>query len=56
MGELTFAFHLDGNTVSFDEPGDTSDPDDEQVFVDGAPVWAAGAVMWASTTWTRAEG
>ena len=55
VGELTFALHLDGNTATFDKPGDTSDPDDEQEFVDEAPVWAPGAVMWASTTWTRAD-
>jgi hypothetical protein len=55
VGELTFALHLDGDTATYDEPADTSDPDNEQEYVDGAPVWAPGAVLWASTTWTRAD-
>ena len=55
VGEGTAAVHLDGDSLTFDDVGDTSDPEDEQEFMDGAPVWAPGGVMWASTTWTRTD-
>jgi hypothetical protein len=48
--------HLDGDNATFDQPGDTSDPDNEQVFVDDAPARAPGVMMWAVTEWTRSGG
>ena len=53
VGETTFAYHLDGDTMSFDDPGDTSDPDNEIDMLDGAPVWTISAVLLSSTPWTR---
>lgn len=55
VGETSFSYHLDDSTVTFDDPVDSVDPNNESEWIDGAPVWAAGAVMWASTTWTRAD-
>ncbi|MBF4769904.1 hypothetical protein ISU10_19200 [Nocardioides agariphilus] len=53
VGELTFAVHLDGDVLTYDSPGDTGGGGQ---FIPGVPGWAPGAVMWASTTWSRAEG
>lgn len=56
VGEGTFRYHVKGNTVTFDDPGDTSDPDNQQEWVDGAPIWAMGGVLLGSTPWERSSG
>jgi hypothetical protein len=49
VGELTFRLTIDGDTATYDKPDDTGGPE----FMPGVPAWAAGAVMWASTSWER---
>jgi hypothetical protein len=51
VGYLVFTYHLDGDTISFDQP--TSDPAGLPDFMPGAPDWAPGAVMWATVPWHR---
>jgi hypothetical protein len=53
VGELTFRLTLDGDRATYDKPDDTSGDGE---FMPGVPNWAPGAVMWASTTWVRADG
>jgi hypothetical protein len=56
VGEATLSMHLDGDTVTFDDPGFTTDPQEEEEFMDGAPAWAPGGVMWGATAWERSDG
>lgn len=50
VGVNTFRVNLEGDTVTFDQPGPSGDGFE---FMPGVPGWAPAAVLWSSTTWRR---